>query len=601
MTPITTQTRNRHIRLYFKRYLGWFIVGGVFLLLTNFLALEIPAHVGQAIEGLQKKADPSTLSSHALWIIVFAIGAGIARVLSRVLIFNAGRLVEFDIRNELFEHLAKLPRTWFESNPTGDITSRVSNDTNFVRLLYAIAYLHVINTAVAYVLALQKMVALDWTLTLYCLIPYPLFFIAIRQITQMLFKQTKRVQAELSGISTRVQENLTGMQVIKTYALEDRESQRFKILNDNFVVQNVRLTTIRGGLQATMTLLAGAGTLVILSLGASRVVDGSLTIGQFVEFNGYAVALAFPTMGLGWVFSVWNRGVAAFDRILEVLYAPVDIASPEHPKDLPESGGHITFENVSFSYGDSPVLKDINLDIPAGARIAIVGRTGSGKTTLASLIPRLYDPADGRVLIDGIPLKDLNLRDVRAEIGMVPQDPFLFSMTIEDNVRFGYSAQLRDETLHRDLQELSPNGSDHDRTLQALTLAGLDSDLSAFPNGIQTEVGERGITLSGGQKQRVTIARALMISPRILILDDALASVDNQTEHIILNHLDTVMKGRTTIFITHRFAALSRVDKIYVIEDGRIVEQGSHDELLAKNGVYTELNEHQKLLEQLEQ
>jgi len=600
MDEISASVRNRRIALYFRRYLRWFLVGGVFLLATNYLALEIPAHVGRAIEGMQEKNSLESIRTHALWIIALAIGAGIARILSRVFIFNAGRLVEFDLRNQLYEHLARLETSWFGKMSTGDITSRVSNDVNFVRLLYAIAYLHVINTVVAYILALNKMIALDWRLTIFCLIPYPIIFLAVRFIIQRLFLQTKVVQTELSKISSRVQENLTGIQVVKTYTLEEREVSRFKLLNDNFVEENIRLVTLRGGLQATMTLLSGAGTLVILIVGASWVVDGTLSIGQFVEFNGYVVALAFPTMGLGWVLAVWNRGIAAFDRILEVLETQPTIDSPAVPTPLPNSKalGHIRFENVNFSYGDVPALTDINLDIPAGSKVAIVGRTGSGKSTLVSLIARLYDPTSGEIRIDGIPLREVDLRKLRAEIGVVPQDPFLFSMTIGDNVRFGLDAQISDPTIDRGLSSMeSPAAA----TKEALAIAGLESDLKSFPKGIETEVGERGITLSGGQKQRVTIARALVIDPRILILDDALSSVDNQTEQIILDHLKRIMKDRTTVMVTHRFSALSQVDTIFVMDEGRIVESGSHAVLLEKGGVYSELHEHQRLREQLEQ
>lgn len=596
MIDVTRAARNQRIRLYFKRYALHFVVGGIFLVLTNYLALEIPGRVGLAIEGMQDGVNLADIKDHALWIIGLAIGAGIARILSRVYIFNAGRLVEYDLRNELFEHLAKLNLSWFSSMSTGDITSRVSNDVNFVRLLYAIAYLHVINTVVAYALALNKMVALDWKLTLFCLIPYPIIFIGVRFIIHKLFKQTKIVQTELSKISSRVQENLTGIQVIKTYTLEGREISKFKALNENFVEENIKLVTIRGGLQATMTLLSGAGTLVILLVGANWVIEGNLSVGQFVEFNGYVVALAFPTMGLGWVLSVWNRGIAAFDRILEVLFTKPTIEDPAEPVAIPRPAvsGQISFEGVSFAYDNSNAISDFSVEIPAGSKVAIVGRTGSGKSTIVGLLARLFDPQRGRICVDGVDIRDLELRRHRARLGVVPQDPFLFSMTIRNNVRFGYDAQLDDPEFSR-LSEDRP-----DPTLQVLAKAGLDQDISSFPDGIETQVGERGITLSGGQKQRVTIARALLIEPSILILDDALSSVDNQTEQEILDHLDEVMAARTTIFITHRFSALSRMDRILVLDEGRLVEQGSHDELLAIGGVYAELNEHQKLKEELE-
>lgn len=607
---MTLSPLNRRILGYFLNYWKGFAIGAFFLLATNFLGLQIPALIGQAIAKMQADGTDvlDATRQFGLAIIVFAIGAGIARVLSRVFIFNAGREIEFDVRNDLYARLTRLSLGWYGSMPTGDLTSRVTNDVNYVRLLYAITFLHVLNTLTAYVLALQKMVVLDWSLTLICLAPFPAILLVVRQIIKALFNQTKIVQTELSNLSSRVQENLAGCTIVRTYATEDFERTRFQSLNDNFVAQNIRLVTIRGALQAMMSLLAGVGTMVVLLVGSGRVADGTLTLGQFVEFNGYVVALAFPTIGLGWVFSVWNRGVAAFERVFEILEAPIDIADPDQPQILPadlKNRGHIQLKNVDFAYPNGfQALTDINLDIPAGSRVAIVGRTGSGKSTLIRLICRLWDPSSGTVTLDGIPLTELDIRETRSEIGVVPQDPFLFSMSIADNVRFGLDALEFDDTIRRQpptLSLLGPTSSDQTQRVQeALTIAGLGDDLNAFKEGAQTMVGERGVTLSGGQKQRVTIARALVMDPRILLLDDALASVDTQTETRILDHLERIMDGRTTVLVTHRFNALGRMDRIFVVDHGRIVESGTHDELLRQSGTYAELYENQKLQEELE-
>lgn len=607
---MTLSPMHRQILAYFQRYWHEFALGAVFLLATNYMGLQIPAHIGDAIAKMQQEgwSVVDDIHTHGLWIMGLAAGAGITRVLSRVLIFNAGRRIEFDVRNDIYVRLTQLSQGWFGTMPTGDLTSRANNDVNFVRVLYAITFLHLVNTALAYILGLQKMAGIDPLLTLVCLAPFPLIMLVVLKIVRALFNQTKLVQGELANISSKIQENLSGCTVVRAYAIEDRERAQFGSLNENYVQQNVRLVTIRGALQATMAMISGIGTLMVLVVGAQRVADGTMTLGQFVEFNGYVVALAFPTAGLAWVFSVWNRGLAAFERVFEILSAPLEILPNADAPRLPDgldARGQVQFDRVSFSYPNGfKAIQDVTFEVPAGSRIAVVGRTGSGKTTLVRLISRLWDPTDGTIRIDGLDLRGLPLRQTRSEIGVVPQDPFLFSMSIADNVRFGVESLEHDPTLHREPPTLSLLTGESvpaaDRVRDALTIAGLTDDLGSFPAGVDTLVGERGVTLSGGQKQRVTIARALVMDPRILVLDDALASVDTQTETTILDHLERLMAGRTTIMVTHRFNALNRVDKILVIDEGRLVESGTHDELLANGGLYAELFENQKLQEELQ-
>ncbi len=613
------------------RYKGLFLFGAITLLLTNAFTLAIPAYLGKAVQLMRDaavqgqstatelnvaqafEAVRSEVVTAAIFIILLAIGAGIFRVFSRTSIFNASRNIEFDMRNELYDKLATLDPQFYASMPTGDVTSRVTNDVTYVRLLYAIAYLHVINAAIAYTIALQKMVVLDLELTIWCMATYPVLLIAVRFVTNALFNQTKVVQTQMASMSTRVQENLSGVNVVKSYSLENREIAEFAEENERFFKENMTLSMARGGLDALVVMMATVGTLVVLILGSKKVIDGSMSLGTFVEFNAYVVAIAFPTIGMGWVFSVWHRGLAAFERTSEILFREPEIKEIPNAKRLCEDDGitplgHIQFENISFGYNsERTVLHDINIDIPAGSTVAFVGRTGSGKSTLAKLVARLYDPDQGRILIDGTPLTDLALRETRSQIGFVPQDPFLFSMTLGQNVRFGLDALESDDTVDRkaptrallkshDGQHLSQE----QRVQQAVEVAGLNVDIDSFPNGLETLVGERGVTLSGGQKQRLTIARALLIDPRILVLDDALSSVDTQTESVILDHLDYLMRGRTSIIITHRFNALARVDRIYVLDEGRIVESGTHHELIKSAGLYASMLERQKLREQLE-
>ena len=603
---------------YFRRYLSWYVTGAVFLILTNVLTLEIPRLLGRAVQSMRETTDVTAFDLvsadvvHAATLIIWlAVGAGLARVLSRIAIFNAGRFVEFDLRNELYTRLTTLGPRFYGSMPTGDLTSRVANDVTFVRVLFAVPFLHTINAALAYGIALRKMLALDVSLTLLALAPYPILLLALRQVIRAMFEQTKIVQAQLSTISSKVQENLSGMAMVKTYVLESLERRRFGALNEEYVDKNMRLALYRGVMGGIISLIAGSGTLLVLLFGTRRVVAGEMTLGTFVEFNGYVVALAFPTIAMGWVLSVWHRGLAAFDRVSEVLHTEPDIGSPAEPAAgaVERGGAEIVFDHVTFTYPTAdraePALTDVTFTIPGGSTVAFVGRTGAGKSTLVKLLCRLYDPDQGTVRIDGVPLWDRDLRELRSDLGVVPQNPFLFSMSVRNNLRFGLDALEHDDTIARaappaSLKDGTPAASQDVRVAEALEIAGLSADLDSFPEGLETLVGERGITLSGGQKQRVTIARALLVDPRILVLDDALSSVDTKTEAAILEHLETVMAGRTSILITHRFNALPRVDRIFVLERGRIVEEGTHDELVSRGGVYAAMWARQQLAEELE-
>ncbi len=463
---------------------------------------------------------------------------------------------------------------------TGDIMARVTNDLNAVRMLLGPAIMYSANTLVFTALALWFMLRRSPKLTFYAFLPLPVVSVVIQYFGRRIHERFERIQAMFSDISARAQENFSGARVIRAYVQEEAEIASFETANQEYIKRSLKLVRLMGMLWPTLELMLGLAMVLVLWIGGREVLAGRMDIGVFTAFNIYMMQLMFPVIALGWVVNIFQRGTASLVRLNQIMQEEPEIKDEPAARDLAVEG-EIEFRGLNFAYDGKPVLHDLNLRVPAGSSMAIVGPTGSGKTTLVNLIPRIYDAAAGTVLIDGLPIREFSLESLRKQIGFVPQETFLFSDRIRENIALGLESAT-DEQIHG-----------------AAEAANIAHDIEGFPEKYQTMVGERGLTLSGGQKQRTAIARALIRNPRILILDDALSSVDTHTEDKILNHLREVMQGRTTIFISHRVSTVRNADRIAVLHQGRIVESGTHDELLALNGYYSDLYNKQLLEEEL--
>jgi ATP-binding cassette subfamily B protein len=577
----------RRLLRYIQRYWLRYAAGGACLLATATLAMAVPYLLKRAIDTLQAGGDARAVAQFALAIVAIALFQGVVRTFSRALIFNVGRDVEYDLRNDLFSHLSVLPVDYYQRGQTGDLMSRLINDVTAVRMLLGVGALNLVNTPIYYVYGVSIMLSLSVPLTIAALLPYPFLLFAVKRVSRRLMEQTLRVQEGLADLSSAVQENVSGSHVIKAYAAEAVAVEQFKRLNDQFTARSVALARVRGRLMPLMRLASGTGTLVVLSYGGWQVIHGRLSLGDLVAFIGYLNLLAWPTMALGWMLSILQRGRAAMQRLEHILLVVPEIADVPNAVSLGAVAGRIELRDVSFVYpgqrNGHAVLDHVSLTIEAGEKVAIVGRTGSGKTSLAQLVTRLFDPTGGAVLLDGRDLRTIRLADLRRAIGVVPQDPFLFSLSIRDNIAFGTDA-LTDDAVRA-----------------AAHAAGVEEDIAGFPYGFDTVIGERGVTLSGGQKQRLTLARALASLRPVLILDDALSSVDTRTERHILHQLDAVRGNRTCIVIAHRISTIADADRIAVLDEGRLVEVGDHRSLLAQNGLYADMVRQQQLEEEIEE
>jgi ATP-binding cassette subfamily B protein len=584
---------------YLRRYRATFWVGALCVLCNNCVWILFPLVIRRAIDDLNRGVTLHKLLIYSAWLLAVAGTKAIFQFLTRWILIGVSREIEFDLRNDLFAHLEQFSYSFYQRTRTGDIMARATNDLNAVRMLVGPGIMYTANTVVFTAGALAFMMSISPRLTIFAFAPLPIVSVVVQYFGRKIHERFERIQAMFSEISAKAQENFSGARLIRAYVQEQAEIESFERENIEYIARSLKLVRLMGMLWPTLETLLGLAIVIVLWVGGREVLLHRITVGSFVAFNTYMVQLTWPIISLGWVINIFQRGTASMGRIQNILAEQPEITDAGVPAVGAPNGvrGEIEFRNLNFHYGktliaaergmgqvqgDENVLKDINLHVPAGTSLAIVGPTGSGKSTMVSLIPRIYDAVEGSVFIDGRPIREFPLEVLRRNIGFVPQETFLFSDTIRENIAFG-----------------TENATDAD-VRRAAEAASIASEIASFPDGYETLVGERGLTLSGGQKQRTAIARAVIRNPRILVLDDALSSVDTQTEDRILNHLREIMEGRTTVFISHRVSTVRNADRIAVLHLGRIVEYGTHEELIERNGYYTELYNKQLLEEELE-
>jgi ATP-binding cassette subfamily B protein len=574
------------------RYRGQFMVGLLCTALATAASLTLPWVLKHAVDDLAQGVTGGKLRSYAALILSLAVLAGCFRFLMRRIIVGLSRHLEYDLRNAFFARLQLLSPAYFHANRTGDLMSRATNDLNSVRMMIGPAVMYMTNTIIVFVVAITLMLGIDARLTLIALVPLPVVSIAVKYFGAAIHRRFETIQAQLSELSAVAQEALAGVRIVRAYRQEPAELERFAAANREYVRRNLGLVRLQGLFYPTMSLFLGLGSLLVLWMGSREVIQHRLTVGEFVAFNAYLAMLTWPMIAFGWVTNMLQRGMASWARMLEVMEATPavsDAPGMAAGDGLPPIRGAVEIRGLTFAYNGRDVLSDISLGIDAGQTLAIVGPTGSGKTTLISLLPRLYEPPRGTVFVDGRDVRDIPLATLRGAIGYVSQEPFLFSDSLAGNIAFGAAGDADGAALP------AQSGA----VASAAAVARLDKDVEGFPAGYETVVGERGITLSGGQKQRTALARAVLVNPRILILDCALSAVDTYTEEEILTRLAGVMAARTSIIVSHRISTVRGADLIVVLADGRIVERGRHADLVALNGAYAEMYRKQLLEDEL--
>ncbi|MFC2102791.1 ABC transporter ATP-binding protein [Bacteroidota bacterium] len=572
------------LKKYFVRYKKKLFLGFTFIILSNAGAVYIPLILRDSINSLQQGIEESLLLTSALLIVAASLFAGFFRFLIRETIIVVSREIEYDLRRDFWKHIQKLPLRYFQNNSTGNIMAHATNDINAVRMFLGPAVMYSADTFTRLVVVVVIMLMINVELTVYALLPLPFLSIVVFKIGQKIHQKFTLIQEKFSELTTFVQENYSGIRVIKSYVREESEKDKYAKNSRDYLKKKMSLVRVQALIMPILIMISGLSIIVVIWLGGVKIIDGVMNLGEITAFLVYLGILIWPIIALGWVINIVQQSEASMKRINNIFDEPYEIEdSGETNHNILELQGDIEFKNVSFRYKEHlpDILTNIDLKIKKGSSLAVMGYTGTGKTSFINLIPRLYDCTEGEVLIDGTSVKNIPLKVLRTNIGMVQQEPFLFSDTIANNISYG-------------LMDL-----DEDRIKQAAAIAMFDLEVEQFPQKYETIIGERGITFSGGQKQRCSLARALVIDLKILILDDSFSAVDTRTEEEILKKLKSFMKDRTSIIISHRISTVKDADHIIVLDKGKIAEQGTHDELIALDGIYTDLHYKQMLEEEL--